>query len=162
MADMQSLTSSAFDSRSLNELKRQASNDPKGQALQVARQVEGMFVQMMLKSMREALPQDGIMGNEQTKLFTSMYDQQIAQEMGKRGLGLAETIVKQMQPATAPDEKAGTVPMKLDNSLFSAPAGQHHCPRSSWSRLCVRQCRVCRRSLHRRVCPVTAASLSPS
>jgi flagellar protein FlgJ len=41
MADMQSLTSSAFDSRSLNELKRQASNDPKGQALQVARQVEG-------------------------------------------------------------------------------------------------------------------------
>jgi len=63
MADMQSVTSPAFDSRSLNELKHQASTDPKGHALQVARQVEGMFVQMMLKSMRDALPQDGIMGN---------------------------------------------------------------------------------------------------
>ena len=123
MTDTQSLMSAAYDSRSLNELKHQASSDPKGKALQVARQVEGMFVQMMLKSMREALPQDGMMSNEQTKLFTSMYDQQIAQEMGKRGLGLAETIVKQMQPATAPDEKAGTVPMKLDNSFILSTVG---------------------------------------
>ena len=40
------------------------------------------------------------------------------QEIGKRGLGLADTIVKQMQPAQAPDESAGTVPMKLDNSFI--------------------------------------------
>lgn len=118
MSDTQSLMNAAYDSRSLNDLKREASQDPKGKALQVARQVEGMFVQMMLKSMREALPKDGLLSNDQTRLFTSMYDQQIAQEMGKRGLGLAETIVKQMQPAQEPDERAGTVPMKLDNSFI--------------------------------------------
>ncbi|MCZ4058702.1 flagellar assembly peptidoglycan hydrolase FlgJ [Pantoea sp. LMR881] len=116
--DTQSLMNAAYDSRSLNELKRQASSDPKGKALQVARQVEGMFVQMMLKSMREASPQDGLLSNDQTRLYTSLYDQQIGQEIGKRGLGLAETIVKQMQPAKAPDERAGTVPMKLDNSFI--------------------------------------------
>lgn len=118
MVDTQSLMNAAYDSRSLNELKRQASNDPKGKALQVARQVEGMFVQMMLKSMREASPQDGILSNDQTRLYTSMYDQQLGQEMSKRGLGLAETIVKQMMPAKATDESAGTVPMKLDNSFI--------------------------------------------
>ncbi|MDO6407955.1 flagellar assembly peptidoglycan hydrolase FlgJ [Pantoea phytobeneficialis] len=118
MSDTQSLMNAAYDSRSLNDLKREASQDPKGKALQVAKQVEGMFVQMMLKSMREALPKDGLLSNDQTRLFTSMYDQQIAQEMGKRGLGLAETIVKQMQPAQEPDERAGTVPMKLDNSFI--------------------------------------------
>ena len=118
MADLDSLTGAAYDSRSLNELKRQASSDPQGKALQVAKQVEGMFVQMMLKSMRAALPQDGILSNDQTRLYTSLYDQQIAQEIGNRGLGLAETIVKQMQPAQAPDEKAGTVPMKLDNNFI--------------------------------------------
>jgi len=121
--DTQSLTNAAFDSRSLNDLKREASTDPKGKALQVAKQVEGMFVQMMMKSMREALPQDGIFSNESTKMFTSMYDQQIAQEIGKRGLGMADLIVKQMQPAQAPDERAGTVPMPLDEGfIYSAAA----------------------------------------
>jgi len=82
--------------------------------------VEGMFVQMMMKSMRAALPQDGLLSNDQTRLFTSMYDQQIAQDIGKRGLGMADIIVKQMQPAQEPDETAGTVPMKLDNSFISS------------------------------------------
>lgn len=118
MTDTQSLMNAAYDSRSLNNLKREAAADPKGKAMQVAKQVEGMFVQMMLKSMREALPQDGIFSSDSTKMYTSMYDQQIAQEIGKRGLGMADLIVKQMQPAQEPDETAGTVPMKLDNSFI--------------------------------------------
>ncbi|MFC7776847.1 flagellar assembly peptidoglycan hydrolase FlgJ [Pantoea sp. SO10] len=118
MNDTQSLVNAAYDSRSLNDLKREAAADPKGKAMQVAKQVEGMFVQMMMKSMRAALPQDGLLSNDQTRLFTSMYDQQIAQDIGKRGLGMADIIVKQMQPAQEPDEAAGTVPMKLDNSFI--------------------------------------------
>jgi len=118
MNDTQSLVNAAYDSRSLNDLKREAAADPRGKAMQVAKQVEGMFVQMMMKSMRAALPQDGLLSNDQTRLFTSMYDQQIAQDIGKRGLGMADIIVKQMQPAQEPDETAGTVPMKLDNSFI--------------------------------------------
>ncbi|MDR7341937.1 flagellar protein FlgJ [Pantoea alhagi] len=117
MNDTQSVMSAAYDSQALNSLKRQAGNDPQGKALQVAKQVEGMFVQMMLKSMRQALPQEGMLSTEQTRMFTSMYDQQIAQEMGNKGLGLADVIVKQMMPAQAPDESAGTVPMPLDRSV---------------------------------------------
>ncbi len=41
MNDTQSLMNAAFDSRSLNDLKRDVTADPKGKALQVAQQVEG-------------------------------------------------------------------------------------------------------------------------
>ncbi len=79
--------------------------------------VEGMFVQMMLKSMREALPKDGMFSSDSTRLYTSMYDQQIAQQMtAGKGLGLADMIVKQMQAAQGvqPDEQTQQVPMKFD------------------------------------------------
>lgn len=119
MSDTQSLMSAAYDSRSLNTLKRDASNDPKAHAKEVAKQVEGMFVQMMLKSMRQALPQDGLLSTEQTRLYTSMYDQQIGQQIASKGLGLADMMVKQMEQAQAPDEKAGTIPMMLDKDFIN-------------------------------------------
>ncbi|UYU33298.1 flagellar assembly peptidoglycan hydrolase FlgJ [Siccibacter colletis] len=115
LTDSKLLASAAFDARSLNDLKAEAGKDPQGNLKQVARQVEGMFVQMMLKSMREALPKDGMFSSEQTRLYTSMYDQQIAQHMtAGKGLGLAEQMVKQMsgQPLMPADE-APQVPMKF-------------------------------------------------
>lgn len=118
MSDMQAMAGAAWDSHALDQLKREVSSDPKGKALQVAKQVEGMFVQMMMKSMREALPKGGMLDNDQTRLYSSMWDQQIAQQIGNRGLGLADTIVKQMMPAEAPSETAGTVPMKLDGDYI--------------------------------------------
>lgn len=119
MSDAQSLMGAAYDSRSLNTLKRQAGNDPQAHAKEVAKQVEGMFVQMMLKSMRQALPQDGLLSTEQTRLYTSMYDQQIGQQIASKGLGLADMMVKQMAQATPPDETAGTVPMMLDKNFIN-------------------------------------------
>ncbi len=112
--DTQSLANAAWDATSLNELKAKAGQDPKGNLKSVARQVEGMFVQMMLKSMREALPKDGIFSSEQSRMYTSMYDQQIAQQLSAKGLGLADMMVKQMGENADPSEEAGKVPMKFD------------------------------------------------
>lgn len=74
-----------------------------------------MFVQMMLKSMREALPKDGLFSSDQTRLYTSMYDQQIAQQMtAGKGLGLADMMVKQMTSGqTMPADDAPQVPLKF-------------------------------------------------
>ncbi|WP_034914068.1 MULTISPECIES: flagellar assembly peptidoglycan hydrolase FlgJ [Erwinia] len=119
MSETPSLSGAAYDSRSLNDLKRQVSGDPKAHAKEVAKQVEGMFVQMMLKSMRQALPQDGMLSTEQTRLYTSMYDQQIGQQIASKGLGLADMMVKQMEQAQPPDESAGTVPMMLDKNFIN-------------------------------------------
>ncbi|WP_417027442.1 flagellar assembly peptidoglycan hydrolase FlgJ [Citrobacter sp.] len=115
IGDSKLLTSAAWDAQSLNELKAKAGQDPAANIRPVARQVEGMFVQMMLKSMREALPKDGVFSSDSTRLYTSMYDQQIAQQMtAGKGLGLAEMMVKQMtQGQRQPADDAPQVPMKF-------------------------------------------------
>lgn len=117
LTDSRLAASAAWDAQSLNELKSKAGKDPGANLRPVARQVEGMFVQMMLKSMREALPKDGLFSSDSTRLYTSMYDQQIAQQMtAGKGLGLADMMVKQMggeqaaQPAASEPEQ---VPMKF-------------------------------------------------
>jgi peptidoglycan hydrolase FlgJ len=87
----------AIDSQSLNNLRLQAKQSP-DQALKVAaQQFETVFLNMMLKSMRDATPQDGVFDSEQTKMFTGMLDQQLAQSMASsRGVGLADIMVKQL------------------------------------------------------------------
>ncbi|XTZ36913.1 flagellar assembly peptidoglycan hydrolase FlgJ [Salmonella enterica] len=117
LTDSRLTTSAAWDAQSLNDLKAKAGKDPQANLRPVARQVEGMFVQMMLKSMREALPKDGLFSSDSTRLYTSMYDQQIAQQMtAGKGLGLADMMVKQMAGEHAPVEAADQmqqVPMKF-------------------------------------------------
>ncbi|ENI3959017.1 flagellar assembly peptidoglycan hydrolase FlgJ [Salmonella enterica] len=119
IGDGKLLASAAWDAQSLNELKAKAGQDPAANIRPVARQVEGMFVQMMLKSMREALPKDGLFSSDQTRLYTSMYDQQIAQQMtAGKGLGLADMMVKQMTGGqTMPADDA---PLSGDSKDFLA------------------------------------------
>ncbi len=123
--DLMAMSGAAYDAQALNGLKRDAASDPQGNLKQVAQQVEGMFVQMMLKSMRAALPQDGVLSSDQSRLYTSMYDQQIAQQMSQKGLGLADMMVKQMSNANAvPSETAGMSPMALDNEVLQTLPNQ--------------------------------------
>jgi flagellar protein FlgJ len=49
-----------------------------------------------LKSMREATPSDGMLGSQQEKMYTSMLDQQLSQNLSGRGLGLAEAMYAQL------------------------------------------------------------------
>ncbi|MBJ7220413.1 MULTISPECIES: flagellar assembly peptidoglycan hydrolase FlgJ [unclassified Brenneria] len=107
--------SAAYDVQSVSGLRREAVQNTPGALHKVAQQVEGLFVNMMLKSMRNTLPQDGLLSSDQTRMFTSMYDQQIAQNLSTKGLGLADMMVKQLsrQAAAEPGEEAGKTPMPL-------------------------------------------------
>ncbi len=87
----------AIDAKALGQLKLQASKTPDQALKAAAQQFEALFMSMMLKSMRDATPQDGVMDNEQTRMFTGMLDQQLAQNMSSgRGIGLADMLVKQL------------------------------------------------------------------
>lgn len=90
--------SSSFylDSNSLSSLKMQAKQNQPDSIKAAAKQFESVFLSMMLKSMRDATPQDGVFDNEQTKMYTSMLDQQLAQTMSKKGMGLAEIMTRQL------------------------------------------------------------------
>lgn len=73
--------------------------------LEVSREFESIFVNMMLKSMRGTIVEDDslIPKSQGTKMFEEMYDQELSKEMtmGGSGIGLAETIYKQMKASKA-------------------------------------------------------------
>ena len=101
----QNLTSSfALDTQGLGDLKRSARAGSADATSGAATQFEALFINQMMKSMREATPQEGLMDNQQTKMFTSMLDQQLSQNLAKRGMGLADMLVRQLSAQT--DAKA--------------------------------------------------------
>lgn len=86
----------AFDSKGLDELRQSSKSNSPESLKEAAKQFEALFVNMMLKSMRQASSQDGMFDNEQSKLYTSMLDQQLSQKMASRGVGLADAMIRQL------------------------------------------------------------------
>ena len=116
----------ATDTVSLDALRLKAKTDPKGAIKETARQFEGLLMNVMLKSMRETVSQDGLFDSEQTKLYTSMLDQHLSQAMAKRGLGLAAVLERQLMAVQtgAPDAATPNVraPVASDASKTGAAA----------------------------------------
>lgn len=92
----------AADTQGLAELRRAAKENSPEAIKTVAKQFEAVFMNMMLKSMREATPQDGMFDNEQSRLYTSMLDQQLSQNMASRGIGLADVLARQLSSFGGP------------------------------------------------------------
>ena len=86
----------ALDPRGLERLRSQAGASPEKAVREASKQFEVLFVNMLLKGMREAAPQNGPLDSEQTRMYTGMLDQQLAQAMSARGIGLAEVMAKQL------------------------------------------------------------------
>ncbi|MGP1675555.1 MAG: flagellar assembly peptidoglycan hydrolase FlgJ [Burkholderiales bacterium] len=86
----------ALDAHGLDALRLQAKQNPEQALKGAAQQFEAVFLQTLLKSMRDATPQDGLMDSDQTRMYTSMLDQQTAQSLSARGIGLAEVMLRQL------------------------------------------------------------------
>ncbi|RFC36248.1 MAG: flagellar protein FlgJ [Candidatus Nitrotoga sp. LAW] len=120
----------AVSTQSLDKLRMQAKQSPDQALKLVAQQFETVFMNMMLKSMREATPQDGMFDNEQTKMFTGMLDQQLVQSMSSRGVGLADIMIKQLSRSASPDiaqtraESVSAMPTR-PVSVMSVPYGDN-------------------------------------
>jgi flagellar protein FlgJ len=118
----------AIDAGALDSLKRTARDDPKRALTAAATQFEALFVQMLLKSMREALPQDGPLQSDSSKMYTGMFDQQVAQQMAARGLGLRQMLERQLAPALAGRADSAASPVSnaaagsAPSAVASAPA----------------------------------------
>ena len=90
------------DIQGMKRLRAKAGEyDPKA-IHDVAQKFESLFLQMMLKSMRDAghvLKSDMLSGSE-TEHYEEMYHQQLAVEMSKKGMGIADMLVKQLSKYT--------------------------------------------------------------
>jgi flagellar protein FlgJ len=123
----------ALDAQSVDALRAQTKGDPDRALKSAAKQFEALFMSMLLKSMRDASPQDGPFDSEQTRMYTSMLDQQLAQSLSSRGVGLADIMVRQLTqgvppaprtaaPASTPALSPDGLPGAGDAAPLSAPS----------------------------------------
>jgi len=85
------------DSRSLDALRSTASRDPKAVVREAAKQFEALFLQQLMKSMRESTIATGMLDNAGTKLGNEMLDTQFANKMTGLPGGLGEMIARQLE-----------------------------------------------------------------
>ncbi len=86
----------AIDAKGVEDIRLLSKQDPDTALQEVAKQFESLFLHMLLKSMREATPKDGLLDSQQTQFYTQMYDQQLAQSLSSKGIGLADMMVQQL------------------------------------------------------------------
>ncbi len=85
------------DFQGLSALRAGARDNSEESLREIAGQFEAIFIQMMLKSMRDANLGEGLMDSDHVKTYQSMFDQQIALDLSKRNsLGLADMMVQQL------------------------------------------------------------------
>ncbi|MCT7941644.1 MULTISPECIES: flagellar assembly peptidoglycan hydrolase FlgJ [Shewanella] len=136
---MEKLSNSShfLDLGGLDSLRVQAQKDEKGALKEVAKQFEGIFIQMLMKSMRdanEAFKSDSPFNSDATAFYEQMRDQQMSMDLSNKGmLGLAELMVHQLSPDDSPMTPASVLRGNSDNrvnpSMFvNNPSGSEAVP----------------------------------
>lgn len=120
----------AIDTKGLEAIRGRAAHDPKGAVKEAAKQFEALFMQEVMKRMRSASLEAGLMDNEMSKLGTEMLDQQFASQMAGLPGGLSAAIERQLggklagktaapaQPEALPELAKKNVPEKAARFLL--------------------------------------------
>ena len=91
----------------------------------VSQQVEALFLQMMLKSMRDASAADGELDSNETGMYQDMFDKQVALTLSKhQDLGIARLFERQLGGKASQTQSAPNTPSGLPKIGLSAP-GTH-------------------------------------
>ena len=90
-------TGSYLDFDALGRLKGKAAKDGKSAAHETAQQFEALFLQMMMKSMRDASFKSDLIESQAKDTFEGMFDKEVSLAMAKKNtLGLADMLIKNM------------------------------------------------------------------
>lgn len=85
-----------LDMADLSNLKRQAAENSAQAVRDVAEQFEALFLQTMLQSMRDTIPESGLLDSQHSRFYEDLMDQQWSSELAGKGLGLAEQLTAQL------------------------------------------------------------------
>jgi Rod binding domain-containing protein len=95
-------TNSYLDFDGLGQLKGQARKDAKSAMRETAQQFEAMFIQMMMKSMRDSVVKSELSESTTVDTFEGMFDKEVSIQLSKRNsLGLADMLVKNLEQQQA-------------------------------------------------------------
>ena len=124
-----------MDVQSLQNLKSAAGRDPKQAIHETAKQLEGIFMQELMKTMRASTMKSGMFKDATAEMGTNMLDTELANKLTGMPRGLGELIAKQLerqmgakaaQAAQAnanPAAAAGTT--NAQANLGTVPAASH-------------------------------------
>lgn len=115
------------DFQGLADLRRVAKQDSDAALEEVAAQFEAIFIQMMLKSMRDASLSEGIFDSDQSEMYMSMFDQQIALDLSSKGaFGIAALMVQQLANNKISQSNSVSTPISgsLTDTKRSYPQGK--------------------------------------
>lgn len=91
------------DFSGLAQLRAGAKQNPETSLREVARQFEAVYLQMILKGMRESSMGDPLFDGPGSDLYREMFDNQLSLQMTQgKGLGLADMLVQQLRRQQGP------------------------------------------------------------
>ncbi|QNS02023.1 MAG: rod-binding protein [Buchnera aphidicola (Pentalonia nigronervosa)] len=83
--------------QSMHKIKFQTHHHSNKNYLKIAQEVESIFIQMLLKNMRNSLLKNDLFDNNQSRLYTDVFDQNLSQQIASKGLGLQNAILAQLE-----------------------------------------------------------------
>ncbi|MFD1215493.1 MULTISPECIES: rod-binding protein [Microbulbifer] len=102
----------ALDVNALSGISRGRDKDEQLQA--VAEQFEALFLNQVMKSMRDAVPRSDLIDSSSTRFYESLFDQQLSSHLAGRGLGLAEQLVQHLSADASPSAQSPARPENLN------------------------------------------------
>lgn len=115
------------DLNSMSELKTGSKANSPENMERVAEQFESLFMNMMVKSMRDAnqaFAEGNPLNTPQTRFYQDMYDNQMSVHLSEQqGLGLAEIMLRQLSPDKAPADAATSLERPALNTDLSVGTG---------------------------------------
>ena len=117
-------TNSYLDFDGLGQLKGQARTDAKGDIRETAQQFEALFLQMMMKSMRESIVKSELSESTTMETFEGMFDKEVSVQLAKKNsIGLADMLVKNFEQQQASiATTAEILKQRQDPAAFNATA----------------------------------------
>ena len=128
----------AIDVQGVNKLRTMAKQNSPEAIKETAKQFEVLFINMMIKSMRDATPEGGLFASHDRPIYTSMLDQQFSQNLAQRGMGLSDMLVAQLikeDPSLASAKASASAASSSKSTpyvplSFSSELLQHQTPQS--------------------------------
>lgn len=108
----------ALDFAGLAQMRAGAVQGEEKVTKEVAQQFESIFINMMLKSMRDATERSGLLDSEATKTYESMFDQQMSAELaGKGTFGIAQALQNQLNLNPSKGRRGEYMPLNQTRSF---------------------------------------------
>ena len=138
----QARSNSVYDLQQLDQLRQRGLSNDESALRAAAQQFEALFMNMLMKSMRQANKvfetEDNPLSSRDVEFFQDMHDNQLTSELSNQGtLGLADLMVQQLSPTAVENHTpasmlpANRFPGKTQPTEFAAVPDTNHARRNA-------------------------------